>query len=279
VNGGNTVGAALAEARRRGIASLDAQLLLGRLLGKTRTQLIAGDDAALDPPTAARWLIWLDRRAAGEPVAYLLGEKEFRGLLLAVNRAVLVPRPETELLVEWALERIADRTGPTVLDLGTGSGAIALAIRAARPDARVVASDASEAALTVARRNAERLGLATGMVFVAGSWWEPLADRRFDVVVANPPYIREGDPALRDLGHEPASALVAGEDGLASLRHIAAGAALHLEPGGWLLLEHGFDQADDVAALLGAAGLDAVETRRDLAGHPRATGGRRTGGS
>jgi release factor glutamine methyltransferase len=267
-----TVAAGLAAARARGVASLDAQLLLGRLLGRTRTQLIAHDDAVLDESTVARWSNWLDRRAAGEPVAYLLGEKEFCGLRLEVTNAVLVPRPETELLVEWAVERLADTGLPTLLDLGTGSGAIALAVRHRMPRTKVVASDASAAALAVARRNADRLGLA--IEWHAGSWWDGLDELRFDLVVANPPYVAAADPALEALGHEPREALASGADGLDALRTIVAGAPAHVSPGGWLLLEHGFDQAADVQALLAAAGFDRIATRHDLAGHPRATGGR-----
>jgi release factor glutamine methyltransferase len=272
-----TVAEALAQARVRGVAMLDARLMLGRLLGRTPTQLIAGDDARLGAEAAARWAEWLSRRAGGEPLAYLLGEKEFHGLLLEVSADVLVPRPETELLVDWALELVAGpRRRPAVLDLGTGSGAIALAVKHARPAATVTATDASPAALAVARRNARRLGLA--VEFVAASWWQGLAGRSFDLVLANPPYVRDGDPALEALGHEPRQALTPGGDGLAALREIAGAAPAHLEAGGWLLLEHGHDQAEAVAALLRRAGLEAVETRRDLAGHPRATGGRRPSG-
>ena len=164
-----------------------------------------------------------------------------------------------------------------MIDLGTGSGAIALAVKQAHPGAAVTATDASAAALGVARRNARRLGLEVD--FVETSWWHGLDGRRFGIVLANPPYIREGDAALDALRHEPRAALTPGGDGLAALREIVTGARAHLAPGGWLLLEHGFDQADEVRALLGGAGLEAVETRRDLAGHPRATGGRRPAGA
>ena len=269
-----SVRAALAEARRRGVDQLDAQLMLARLLGSTRTRLIAHDDAVIAPEVGARWAAWLERRAAGEPLAYLLGEKEFHGLMLEVMPDVLVPRPETELLVDWVLELVpALGAAPRILDLGTGSGAIALAVKQARPQARVTASDTSRAALAVARRNADRHALE--VEWIETSWWHGLAARRFDLVVANPPYVREDDPALHLLGHEPRSALASGDDGLDALRVIVAGVDRSLRAGGWLLLEHGFDQSTPVHALMAAAGLEDIELRRDLAGHPRATGARR----
>ncbi|HEY5321432.1 MAG TPA: peptide chain release factor N(5)-glutamine methyltransferase [Caldimonas sp.] len=269
-----TVAQALDQARAREVAMLDARLMLGRLLGRTPTQLIAHDDERLGPEAAGRWADWLARRAGGEPLAYLLGEKEFHGLMLEVTPDVLVPRPETELLVDWAVELLVSRDAPAALiDLGTGSGAIALAVKRAHPRAAVTATDASAAALGVARRNARRLALEVD--FLETSWWLGLDGRRFSIAAANPPYIRDGDAALAALRHEPRTALTPGGDGLAALREIVAGAPAHLAPGGWLLLEHGFDQAAEVRALLGEAGLEAVETRPDLAGHPRATGGRR----
>ena len=269
-----TVAQALDQARAREVAVLDARLMLGRLLGRTPTQLIAHDDERLGPEAAGRWADWLARRAGGEPLAYLLGEKEFHGLMLEVTPDVLVPRPETELLVDWAVELLAGSDPPAALiDLGTGSGAIALAVKRAHPRAAVTATDASAAALGVARRNARRLALEVD--FLETSWWQGLDGRRFSIAAANPPYIRDGDAALAALRHEPRTALTPGGDGLAALREIVAGAPAHLAPGGWLLLEHGFDQAAEVRALLGEAGLEAVETRPDLAGHPRATGGRR----
>lgn len=269
----STVAEALAEARARGVAPLDAQLMLGRLLGQSRTRLIAHDDLALGA-AAARWADWLERRADGEPLAYLLGEKEFHGLMLEVTPDVLVPRPETELLVDWSGELLKQRGGrAAVVDLGTGSGAIALAVKHAQPMARVTATDASAAALGVARRNAKRLAL--DLEFVESSWWRGLEGRSFAIALANPPYVRSGDPALADLRHEPLAALTAGSDGLSALREIVDGAAAHLAAAGWLLLEHGFDQADDVRDLLAASGFEAIATRRDLAGHPRASGGRR----
>ncbi|MGZ5238984.1 MAG: peptide chain release factor N(5)-glutamine methyltransferase [Caldimonas sp.] len=271
---GKSVAEAIREARSRGVALLDAQLMLARLCGTTRTGVIAHNDAPLEPAVEARWSSWLERRAGGEPLAYLLGEKEFHGLMLEVTPDVLVPRPETELLVDWAAELLPDLTAPArVLDLGTGSGAIALAIKQAWPPADIVASDASPAALAVARRNAVRLAL--DVAFVAASWWQGLEGSRFDLVVANPPYVADDDPALAALRHEPQSALASGSDGLDAIRAIAAGAPAHLRGGGWLLIEHGFEQAGSVRGLLSAAGLERIETRKDLAGRPRATGARR----
>ena len=278
-----TVAAALAEARRRGVASLDAQLLLARLLATTRTRLIAHDERALTPAESRQWQDALERRLGGEPVAYLLGEKEFHGLALEVDRRVLVPRPETELLVEWACDAIAalaserSRSGNQapirVVDLGTGSGAIALALKRAHPHSEITATDVSAGALAVARRNAERLGLAIELVET--SWWQGLEGRRLDLAIANPPYIAGDDPHLATLRHEPSIALTPGGDGLDALRAIVAGATATIAPGGWLLMEHGFDQAAAVRELLAGAGFSPVRTRRDLAGHERATGGRR----
>ncbi len=267
--------AALREARGAGVDTLDAQLLLARILGSTRTGVIAHGDRLLQPAERARWQAWLARRAAGEPLAYLLGEKEFHGLRLQVTPDVLVPRPETELLVDWVLEKMADATAPAVADLGTGSGAIAVAIQHRRPDARVAATDISPAALAVAAGNAARLGLK--VEFVAGSWWQPLAGRRFDLVVANPPYVAAGDRHLAALRHEPLAALSPGADGLAALHAIVDGAAGHLEPGGWLIVEHGFDQQAAVRSRMAGAGLIDAESRADLAGTPRATAARRPG--
>jgi len=275
-----TAAAALADARRRGVASLDAQLLLAHVLATTRTRLIAHDERALTAEEAVRWQDAVERRLAGEPIAYLLGEKEFHGLVLEVGPDVLVPRPETELLADWGSELIAraserspgDGGGIRVVDLGTGSGAIALALKRRHPQSAVTATDLSPAALAVARRNAGRLGLAIELV--ESSWWQGLQGRRFDIAVANPPYIAADDPHLAALRHEPAVALTPGGDDLDALRTIAAGAAACLVPGGWLLLEHGFDQGAAVRSLLAGAAFQGVETRRDLGGHERATGGR-----
>ena len=270
-----TAAEALAAARALGLASLDSQLLLARVLETTRTGLIAHDDRVLTHAEFDRWSDWLVRRAAGEPVAYLLGEKEFGGLVLEVQPGVLVPRPETELLVDWACELLDARRSPsTVLDLGTGSGAIALAIKHRHSRARVTAIDASPIALDVARANGERVGLE--VEFVASSWFDALGTRRFDLIVANPPYVAAGDPHLAALRHEPIEALASGVAGLDALTAIAQSAEQHLEVDGWLVLEHGYDQAASVRALLVGAGFAGIVTRRDLAGHERATGGRRS---
>ncbi len=272
-----TVRAAIALARQRGVAALDAQRMLAALLGVTRTDVIAHDEMPLDDVVRPRWQVWLDRRAGGEPLAYLLGEKEFRGLLLHVTPDVLVPRPETELLVDWAIEIVAAATRVksgrvSVIDLGTGSGAVAVAIGSACPDVDLVATDMAPAALAVARRNAVRHGVVAS--FVESSWWSALDEARFDVVVANPPYVAAEHPALADLHHEPIGALVSGVDGLDAMRELVAGTGVHLRPAGWLIVEHGADQGEAVRGLLGEAGFTRISTRRDLAGLERATGGR-----
>jgi len=201
-----------------------------------------------------------------------VGRKEFRGLTLAVSPAVLVPRPDTETLVEWALDCLRRPAAPTVVDLGTGSGAIALALQVELPGAQVTATDVSPGALAIAQGNAKRLGL--GVEFTVGPWWTPLAGRRFHVAVSNPPYIAGDDHHLEALTHEPRLALTPEGDGLQALRDIIVGAPDHLVRGGWLLLEHGHDQADAVTALLRDRGFSDVTTRHDLAGLPRCTGGR-----
>lgn len=274
----HTVGALVDEARRRGIDRLDAHLLLAHRLRRPREWLIAHDDAAVAPDAATGFLCDLERRGAGVPLAYLTGTKDFRSLPLHVTPDVLVPRPETETLVDWAIELLsavdlAGKSHPDVLDLGTGSGAIALALKSARPAARVTATDASPAALEVARRNATALGL--DVEFVAGHWFAPLAGRRFDLVVSNPPYVAPGDPHLAALHAEPTGALVAGADGFEALREIVGAAPRHLRAGGWVVLEHGATQGDAVARMLVQAHFEAVTTRPDLAGLPRCTGGRR----
>jgi release factor glutamine methyltransferase len=253
-------------------AALDAEILVASVLGLDRARLAADPERAL----AAEELFALEslvrRRLDGEPVAYLTGRREFWSLELEVTPDVLVPRPETELLVERALAAIAGLAHPAVLDLGTGSGAIAVAIAAERPDAAVTATDRSPAALAVARRNAARLAPAN-LRFVEGDWFAPLAGRRFDAIVSNPPYVAEGDPALASLAREPRGALVAGPEGLDALAAIVAGAAQHLAPDGRLALEHGAAQGSAVRTLLAAAGFGAVATFRDLAGHERVTEG------
>ena len=271
-----TVAAALAAARALGLARLDAQALLGHLLRRPRGWLIAHDDAALTVVEAQAFEALAARRATGEPLAYLVGEREFHGLRLAVDRATLVPRPETELLVDWAIECLRDvevAPSPQVLDLGTGSGTIALAVKHACPCAAVTAVDASAGALAVARRNGAALGLE--IEWLESDWWSALGERRFDLLLSNPPYIAESDPHLDALAHEPVLALTAGPQGLDALRHLTASAPRHLSPGGRLLLEHGHDQGEAVRRLLADAGFGAIETRLDLAGHPRCSGGRR----
>jgi release factor glutamine methyltransferase len=268
-----TVAQAMGEARAIGIERLDAQRLLAQVLAQPRSWLIAHDEAVLGAAQAESFHAGLARLAAGEPLAYVLGEHEFHGLLLHVNAQVLVPRSDTEVLVDWALEILRARLAPAdVLDLGTGSGAIALAVAHGYPAARVCAIDASPAALDVARANGDRLGLH--VEWLTSDWWAALAQRRFDLIVSNPPYIAGDDAHLAALRHEPLMALTPGGDGLGALRHIATAAAAHLQPGGWLLLEHGYDQAEAVSALLRAHGLHEVQTRHDLAGHPRCTGAR-----
>jgi release factor glutamine methyltransferase len=268
-----TIAQALAWAATAGVARLDAQLLLLHALGRPqedRAWLLAHDADQVHSAAQAEYRAACRRRLDGEPLAYLVGEKEFFGLLLKVDARVLVPRPDTETLVEWALEVLAPMSMPAVLDLGTGSGAIALAIQSRRPDAHVIAVDRSPDAVAVAGENARRLDLAVQVK--QADWFGGAGD--FDVVVSNPPYVAAGDRHLDALGHEPQEALVAGADGLDDLRCIAAVAPGHLRPGGWLLLEHGWDQAAAVRGLLSAAGFGAVDSRRDLAGVDRCSGGR-----
>jgi release factor glutamine methyltransferase len=254
---------------------LDGFVLLGHVLGRPRAWLMAHDDSSLSAAELRAWCDAAARRARGEPVAYIVGSKEFRGLRLRVSPAVLVPRPETELLVDLAVDAIdaisKSNRRVRVVDLGTGSGAIAVACKTARPDSEVCASDASSAALEVARTNAMELGL--DVEFRAGSWWEPWEGERFDLALCNPPYIAVGDAHLAALRYEPEQALVGGEKGLSALQEVARGANAHLVPGGRLWLEHGFDQAGAVAELLALGGFTAITTRFDLAGQPRCTGG------
>ena len=266
---------ALAGACSAGIDRLDAQLLLLHALDKSaaeRTWLVAHDQDALPAVAAARFTALCARRAQGEPLAYLLGRQEFFGLTLAVDPRVLIPRPDTETLVNWALTLLpVAPSSAKVLDLGTGSGAVALALKHARPHSAVLAIDACEQALCVARANALSLGLDVTMTT---SCWLESVSGVFDLIVSNPPYVREGDPHLAALGHEPLQALTAGADGLDDLRQIIAQAPAHLADGGWLLLEHGYDQADAVSLLLREGGFEAVSSRSDLAGILRCTGGR-----
>jgi len=254
---------------------LDAEVLLMHVTGLARTALITRAEEPLLPEHEERLHELLSRRAHGEPVAYLIGKREFWSLELVVTPDVLIPRPETELLVEQALARIPENSEWTIADLGTGSGAIALAIATERPHCRLIATDISSAALAVARANAARLGIAN-VQFRHGEWLKPLAGMRLDVIVSNPPYVRANDPHLTqgDVRFEPESALVAGPDGLDAIRCIATDAVSSLHPSGWLLLEHGYDQAKAVRALLETHDYDRVASCRDTAGHERITAGR-----
>jgi release factor glutamine methyltransferase len=266
---------ALARLQRGGLDRIDAQMLLLLALQRgphDRAWLMAHDGDGLDAGAAAHLEDLVQRRQRGEPMAYLRGDQEFFGLTLGVDPRVLVPRPDTETLVVWALEVLDGLPDPaTALDLGTGSGAIALAIKSQRPATTVSATDVSAGALAVARANADRLGLAVD--FHAGHWLSAVPGQRFDLMVSNPPYIAEGDPHLAALGHEPVSALTAGVDGLDDIRTLVSTAPGALNPGGWLLLEHGHDQASAVRALLQTAGFEHVSSRADLAGIGRCSGG------
>jgi release factor glutamine methyltransferase len=278
-----TVQALLAEAAAGGCADddgearRDAEVLLGHCLGRPRSWLFTWPEAAVAAQPAARYRDLLARRRAGEPVAYLVGERDFWSLSLRVTGATLVPRPDTETLVGWALE-LALPDDARILDAGTGSGAIALALATERPRWRVTAVERDPAALAVATDNAQRLGQER-VRFLVSDWFPALGAERFDLVVANPPYLAADDPHLAGaaLAHEPVQALVAGATGLEDLATLAAMAPAHLVDGGWLLLEHGCDQAAAVRGLLAGAGFDAVATRRDLAGLERASGGRHAG--
>lgn len=270
-----TLTQALAEAQAAGVDRLDAQRLLAWLLERPRSWLISHDDDRLPAATHQRYQGLWQRLQAGEPLAYLLGEHEFHGLRLAIAPGVLVPRADTETLVDWALELLdgplASRPAPAVVDLGTGSGAIALAVKHRRPAVQMTALDLSPEALAQAQANSVQLGVALRLLH--SRWWSALPDERFDLVVSNPPYIAGDDPHLAGLRHEPLLALTPGGDGLDALRQLAADSPAHLHPGGWLLLEHGWDQAEAVQGLLREAGFVAVSSRRDLAGHLRCTGG------
>ena len=252
---------------------LENRILLCHALRLPRVALITQSERVLTPEEAALLAALVQRRLDGEPIAYIVGEREFFGLPFKVTPAVLIPRPDTELIVELALERLAPQQ--RVLDMGTGSGAIAVALAHTRPDADVTALDVSEEALAIARAN----GAANGarVRFLRSDWYEALGDERFGLIVSNPPYIVAGDRHLieGDLRFEPIDALTDHGDGLSDLRTIADGAARHLEPGGWLLLEHGYDQAEAARGLLTAGGYAEVQSWRDLAGIERVSGGRR----
>ena len=255
-------------------ARLEARLLAGLALGQGSAWLIAHERETVSPQASADFAALLGRRLAGEPIAYLRGEKEFFGRSFAVNRAVLVPRPETELLVETALATLPAGQVARVLDLGTGSGAIAVSLALERPEWEVYASDVSPAALALAQYNARRLG-AGKVRFWAGDWWSPVCGVKFfDMVLSNPPYVAEDDPHLGALVYEPRNALAASDRGRAELAAIIRGAAPHLARGGWLWLEHGWDQGGWCRQALLEAGLSEIQTRRDAAGLERASGGK-----
>jgi release factor glutamine methyltransferase len=284
------VGQALAEAARS-IARSDARLLLQQVLGVGHAQLAAHPDRMLCGEQRTQFERLVKRRMAGEPVAYVIGEREFYGLPFKVTRAVLIPRPETELLVDLALERIAPGGAARILDLGTGSGAVAIAIARNRPAAEVWAVDSSAAALEVARCNARRL-LRAAQPWPAGTkhqaqfppqvrlvlsdWFGALGAGKYELIVANPPYVAAGDPHLDegDLRFEPRNALEGGPDGLAAIRTLTAQAPSHLARGGWLMFEHGYDQGAKCEALMAESGFTGVACYRDLAGIPRVTVGR-----
>ena len=269
-----TVAQALKQAAQQGAARVDAQMLLLHVMAQpthARAWLLTHDTDALSAAQQAQWANALAQRLQGLPVAYITGQKAFYGLDLAVDARVLDPRPDTETLVDWALELLpGNGDGLRVADLGTGSGAIALALQSQRPAAEVWAVDASHDALAVAQANAAQLQLP---VRFAHSHWLAALPGQFDAIVTNPPYIRDDDPHMPALRHEPRQALTSGADGLDDIRHITATAPTRLKEGGWLLIEHGWDQAADVRALLAAAGFTQVQSRKDLAGIERASGG------
>ena len=270
-----------------GLPRLEARMLLEMVLGKPREWLLAHDTDPIGPDATAQFLTLAAQRRQGTPMAHLVGHREFMGHRLSVSADVLIPRPETELLVEMALQSLEDcaerslpspatgnGAGCSLLDLGTGSGAVAISVALARPMVRVVATDLSETALVLAQKNAQQL--EARIQFWQGNWYEALpAEGRFDVIVSNPPYIALNDPHLAhgDLRFEPVGALTDGADGLMALRQIIAGASQHLTVGGWLWLEHGYEQGEEVAQLLLRSGFNAVQTKQDLAGLPRITGG------
>jgi release factor glutamine methyltransferase len=280
---GTTVGEALSDAKRS-IERRDAEYLLSHLLGTSRASIIAHSDRQIGPATAARFRQWVAARADGKPVAQILGVREFYGRDFAIDEHVLIPRPETETLVEQALARISKQKSLktpanrrlSILDLGTGSGIVAITVKLEAPDCEVVAVDASAAALRNARANAATLNAPVR--FLDSNWYGALDGQCFDVIVSNPPYVAVDDPHLSrgDLRFEPMMALTdQSPDGLASIRAITAGASVHLRPNGWLMLEHGYNQAATVRQLMGEARLTAVQSTRDLAGIERVTSGQR----
>jgi release factor glutamine methyltransferase len=268
-----TIGAAM---RVTGIEPVDARLLLQHVLGMPHAALIAHDDRVLSAEERRRFAALAARRAQGEPVAYLLGWREFYGRRFAVDPAVLIPRPETEVLIDQVLQRLEPDARIELLDLGCGSGNVALTLALERPQCTVTAVDASASALAIARENARAMN-AGNVEFLHGDWFGPVTGRSFDLIVSNPPYVVDADPhlGLGDLRFEPAAALRGGPDGLAAIRQIVAQAPGYLRPNGWLLFEHGYDQAPACQRLLAAAGFAAVTTARDLGELPRVSAGRK----
>ena len=267
-----TISQALDTAKKQGLDRLDAHLLLLYALGKLQTErawLLANDDSALPSQAADAFDNFSQRRAAGEPLAYIIGYKEFFGLRFSVDARVLVPRPDTETLVQWALDVSSSFASPDILELGTGSGAVAIAI-AHTLKCKVTATDFSTQALSVASDNAAKLGV--DVKFLHSNWFEKVSGH-YHVIASNPPYIKSSDPHLEALTHEPLNALAAGADGLSDLRQIVQSAPNHLQPGGWLLLEHGYNQESPVRTLLVERGFRQVQSRCDLAGIARCSGG------
>ena len=269
-----TVGQALKDATER-IGAVDARVLLAHATGRTAAELLARPEGELRPQQEASYRELVGRREAGEPVAYLTGGREFYGRQFKVSPAVLIPRPESELLVDLALERIPRDAGARVLDVGTGSGCVAISIASERSRGKILALDQSVDALAVARRNAYELHVGN-VGFLTSDWYSALRDEHFDVIVSNPPYVASDDAHLGqgDLRFEPREALDGGGDGLTAIRHLVAEGPKHLVPGGWLLVEHGHDQGAAVRSLFEAAGYRDIFTERDLADIERVTGGR-----
>lgn len=267
----NTIRNLIAEATPK-IGRFEASILLAYLIEKPKEYLIAHDDEVLDDQTVMTFELYVSMRIDGMPIPYLTGRQEFFGRYFTVDQNVLIPRPDTEVLIEQA--QIVSPPAPTVLDMGTGSGCIAVTLAKELPNANVIATDVSESALDIAHLNAEQLG--ADVEFRLGSWWEAVGEgETFDLIVSNPPYIRATDEHLPALQYEPQNALTDGGDGLACLREITAHVMAHLRQGGWLLVEHGWDQGPEVAELFRAAGLAAVRTVRDYGGNDRVTMGRR----
>ena len=266
-----TLGEAMAFARAK-IDRLDARLLLEHATGCTHADLLARPETPVIAPAWMQFAEWVERRAVGEPLAYLVGEAEFRGRVFQVSPAVLIPRPETEVLIDLALEKMRGLVAPKVVDLGTGSGIVAISLALECPSAAVATVDLSAVAIAVARNNAGRLGAKVD--FYQGDWFAPLVGQCFDLIVSNPPYVADGDPhlALNGLPHEPQMALTDGGDGFECIRRIVAEAPAHLNSGGWLLIEHGYDQGEACRNLLTAAGFKSASTFPDLAGIDRVSG-------